>query len=109
MARLASGANDTLSLWDASNSSSLPVGSINLGRNDYVNGSRTFGLNGTASSLTLSGSQLVVVLGTASGVTPTAGGTGTMSWSPGAGLTDRAGNPLGLGAVTETGLADTEF
>ena len=65
--------------------------------------------------MTMSGNTVTVVLGTYSeenlGTRNTAGGSGTMTWSPTAGLTDFAGNPLAASSATESeqGQSDTDF
>jgi len=99
------GGNDSAQIWNAANTAELALGSVNLGRTDYVTASRTFG----SSTMVQSGNTIVVTLGTASGVVPTAGGTGTMTWTPSATATDGAGNACSTAAVTESGAADVEF
>jgi hypothetical protein len=56
-----------------------------------------------------SGSNIIITLGTPEGSVTTAGGTGTMSWSPSFGPRDRAGNDCSTAAVNESGAADKEF
>lgn len=102
-------ADDTLAIYNSTNTSQLPLGSVNLGRGDYVGGDRTFGASGTASTMVMSGSTITITLGTQSGAGTTAGGNGTMSWTPSATATDRAGNACSTTARTETGAVDTEF
>lgn len=105
--------NDTLVVNNAADSAQLPLGAVDLGRGDYagtiLNGDAHFGATGTKSSMTLSGSTLTVTLGTASGNVLTAGGTGTMTWTPSATPTDAAANAMSTAAATETGAADREF
>jgi hypothetical protein len=101
--------NDTLTVFNATNASQLPLGSINLGRVDYTAASITFGATGTASSMVMSGTTITITLGTQSAAATTAAGTGTMSWTPSATATDVAGNGASTAAVTESGTADTEF
>lgn len=103
--------NDVLSVWNAANSSLLPLGSIDLGASDYVSASTTFGSGGTASSLTISGTLVTVTLGTSNASSRTiAGGAGsTMTWTPSASLTDRAGNGCSTTVREETGTLDREF
>jgi hypothetical protein len=103
------GGNDRLQVWDAPNTTILPIGSVDLGRNDYVTTSRTFGAAGTASTAVLSGSAITVTLGTQSGAGTTAAGTGSLSWTPSSSLVDRAGNAMSTTARTETGTADKDF
>jgi hypothetical protein len=107
--RLVSGASDALQIWNATNGTQLPVGNVNLGRNDYISGRITFGASGTPSTMVRSGATLTVTLGTASASAPTAAGSGNMTWSPSAGATDRAGNAASTAPRSETGTADEDF
>jgi hypothetical protein len=104
-----SGSNDLVSVFNASNTAQLPLGTVNLGRNDYVNANATFGVTGTAATMTQSGSTITLVLGTASSGPRTASSTGTMIWSPSATATDRAGNPETTANRSETGTVDRDF
>lgn len=99
------GGNDRLQVWDSANTSQLPLGSVDLGRNDYVGTSRTY----TASPIALSGAVVTVTLGAASGLGTTAAGTGSLSWTPSSGLVDRAGNAVSTATRTESGTADKDF
>lgn len=103
------GGSDTLEVWNAANTAQLPLGTVSLGRTDYVTANRTFGASGTASTMVQSGATITITLGTASGATGTAGGNGTMTWPPSATATDRAGNACSSAGVTESGAADKEF
>jgi hypothetical protein len=103
--------NDVLRVYDSSNSTQLPLGTVDLGRSDVVGG--VLGLGGlsnfTSSTMSVSGSLLTVTLGTpGSGVTTTAA-NGTMQWTPSTTATDRAGNAMSSTAVSESGSADREF
>jgi hypothetical protein len=101
---------DVLTIYNAGNTTVLPTGSIDLGRSDYVTTARTFGASGTSSGLTVSGNDVTVTLGTASGATTTSSSTGSLRWTPGSGSTDRAGNPLtSTAVVAEAGTADKDF
>lgn len=101
--------NDTVTIFNATNTSQLALGSVNLGRTDYTGASITFGATGTASKMVLSGSTVTITLGTQSAAATTAAGTGTMTWTPSASATDAAGNNASTTAVTESGAADKEF
>jgi hypothetical protein len=101
--------NDTVTVFNSTNATQLPLGSINLGRADYTSASITFGATGTASSMTTSGNTVTIVLGTQSAAATTAAATGTMSWTPSASATDAAGNAVSTTAATESGAADKEF
>jgi len=103
------GANDSLQVWNASNGSQLPLGQVDLGRKDYVGGNRTFGASGTASAMVQGGATITITLGTASGAGTTAGGNGTMSWTPSNSAYDRARNACSTAVATESGGADPEF
>lgn len=100
-----SGKNDTLTVYDATNTNQLALGSVDLGRTDYTNSNITFGATGTPSTVGLNGNTVVVTLGTPSAAAHKAGGTGTVKWttSPPAGATDLAGNALIASVVTESG------
>jgi hypothetical protein len=102
--------NDVLTVRNAANTAQLPLGSINLGRKDFVPATRDFGATGTASQMTQNASVITLTLGTPSGTTGIAAGTGSMIWTPSASATDRAGNPSSTTAKTESGAAaDLEF
>jgi hypothetical protein len=101
--------NDRVAIYNATNTVQLALGTVNLGRADYVGTSRTFGVSGTPSSMVMSGSTITVTLGTASGTTSTAAGSGTMIWTPSASAYDRAGNAASSATATESGTADRDF
>jgi len=109
VARMTNATGDPLSVYNAANTTQLPLGSVNLGRNDYVSANATFGATGTASTMVLSGNTITVTLGTASAGPSTASTTGTMTWTPSASAYDRAGNAGTTNARTESGNADKEF
>jgi hypothetical protein len=111
--------NDSVQVWNAANSTVLPLGTVDLGRSDYVagllGGNVRFGASGAASTMTMSGSTVTIVLGTYN-ATPildpargTAGGNGTATWTPAAGPYDRAENAISTAPATESGVADREF
>jgi hypothetical protein len=100
--------NDRLAIRNAANTAQLPLGTVNLGRTDYVFATTTFGASGTASTITQSDNAITITLGTASSGPTTAGFTGSMIWSP-ATATDRAGNAQSTATRTETGTADKDF
>ena len=107
--RLTNATNDTVTIFNSTNTAQLPLGSVNLGRSDYTTASITFGATGTPSTMVLSGSQVVVTLGTQSAAATTAAGTGAMIWTPSATATDLAGNAMSTTTRTETGSADRDF
>ncbi len=102
-------ANDQLQIYNSANSAQLPLGTINLGRTDYVGANRTFGATGTKAKMTRSGNSITVVLGTQSGAGTTAAANGTMAWTPAATPYDRAGNSATTANANESGSADREF
>jgi hypothetical protein len=101
--------SDTVTIFNSTNASQLPLGTISLGRNDYTTASITFGASGTNSTMVMSGTQIVITLGTQSAAGRTAEGTGTMTWTPVATPTDLAGNAMSTTARSETGSADKDF
>lgn len=104
------GNNDTATVFDATNTTQVRLGSVALNGN-YVANDRTFGASGTASTMVQAGSVITVTLGTASGGARTEGIANPVVWttSPPAGATDAASNALTAGNINETGLADVEF
>ena len=107
--RITNATADPLTVYNSTNTTLLPLGSVGLGRNDYVNASATFGASGTASTMVQSANAITVTLGTASAGPTTASTAGTMTWTPSASAYDRAGNAETTTARTETGSADREF
>jgi hypothetical protein len=104
----ATGGNDQLLVYDSTNASVLPLTSatgVNLGTTGYVGANRTFGLTGTASSISRSGNSITVTLGTQSGAGTTSA-AGSMVWNPSATATDRAGSASGTGAITAASKAE---
>ncbi|HEX3241305.1 MAG TPA: hypothetical protein VHR18_14350 [Solirubrobacterales bacterium] len=102
-------AADTVTIYNATNATLLPLGTIALGRTDYTTANLTFGATGTASTMVLSGNQVFITLGTQSAAATTAAATGTMTWTPSATVTDLAGNATATTADTESGAADKDF
>ena len=100
---------DTVTIFNAANTTQLLFGTVSLGRTDYVGSNRTFGASGTASSMVQSGNSITITLGTQSGAGTTASATGTMTWTPSTATYDRAGNAGTATAATESGTADKEF
>ncbi len=93
---------DKLTVYNSANSSSLPLGTIDLRRSDFVSAARTFGATGTKSTLTMTGNNLTITLGTASGSTGTVSQTTNVRWTPNAAATDLAGNGSTTTAYNET-------
>ncbi|MEP6814641.1 MAG: Ig-like domain-containing protein, partial [Marmoricola sp.] len=102
--------SDKLTIYNSTNSTLLPLGTVTLKRTDYVSASLTFGLTGTASTLTMSGSSFTITLGTASKTASvkTAAAAANASWAPSATAKDLAGNAAATTAYVETDL-DSDF
>lgn len=110
---------DALQVYDATNTTALPLGEIQLGRSDYIgvglSGNVRFGASGTPSTMAFAGDTLVVTLGTYNStflvdpIRTTAGGNGTMAWAPVGTPYDRAQNQLSTTPATESGAADRDF
>lgn len=95
-------AKDRLTVYDATNTTQLPLGTVNLNRTDYVGSQpRTFGLSGTPSSITRSGNGFTITLGTPNGNVGTAALPANVTWTPTSGATDLAGNGAFSAAHTE--------
>ena len=103
-------ANVVLTVWDSTGTTQLNLGSVDLGRTDYLAGAGDkLGLF-TGSSMVQSGATITITLGTSAGdATATAAGTSTMTWAPATAATDRAGNAMSGASVNESGTADKEF
>ena len=93
------GGNDSLTV------NGTNLGTVNLGRTDYVATTRTY----ANSTMTASGNTLTIVFGTASGAGTTAAANGTMSWVSSNLVDDRAGNAFSGNTAAETGGGDREF
>jgi hypothetical protein len=107
--RLNTGTTDTVQIYNAANSTLLPLGTVNLARTDYATSNLTFGASGTASTMVLSTSAITITLGTPSASATTAAGTASMIWTPSATAIDRAGNANTTATRTESGTADVDF
>jgi hypothetical protein len=101
--------NDSVTIFNSTNTTQLPFGTVSMNRSDYTSTSRTFGATGTPSTMVMAGNAITFTLGTQSGAATTAAGTGNMSWTPSATAQDRAGNACSTTARTETGTADKDF
>jgi hypothetical protein len=103
-----SGTNDKLTVYASNGTTQLPLGTVALKRGDYVTGAMTFGLTGTASTLTMSGTSLTIRLGNPSGTPATAAAAANATWTPSALVTDLAGNAAATTVYTENDL-DNDF
>jgi hypothetical protein len=101
--------NDVLTIRNAANAAQLPLGSIDLGRTDYVTATVNFGATATASQMRQAGNAIVLTLGTPSAAGTTAAAAAPIVWTPAASATDSAGNATLATAATETGAADLDF
>jgi hypothetical protein len=97
------GGNDTVQIWNAANTTQLPLGTVTLGATNYVTASASF-----SSTMTQSGSAITITLGTITGAT-TRGSAGQMNWAPSTTATDRAANACTATAVNESGGNDRDF
>lgn len=99
-------AGDRVEIRDSTGATVLPFGTISLGRTDFVTATVTF----SAATMTQSAGAITIVLGgTITGTPGTAGGNGTMVWTPSATATDRAGNAMGTTAFNEPNPNDRDF
>ncbi len=96
---------DTVTVFDSANLMQLNLGTVDLSRPGYTGGNRLF----TNSTMTMSGSTITIVLGTANGATTTVGTADNMAWTPSSAATDLAGNACSATIATETGAANKEF
>lgn len=101
--------NNRFTVYNAGNTTQLALGSVNLQRPDYITANATFGLTGTASTMSLTGNTITVTLGTASAGPATTATAAAMVWSPSVTATDRAGNAESATTRTETGASDKDF
>lgn len=110
--------NDELFVYNSTNTEELPLGTVNMGGGEYVNGllggALTFGASGTRSTMAMSGNTVKITFGTQGTegllVSPTTTGSATtMTWSPTATPYDRAANPMSTAMVTESGGARKNF
>lgn len=97
--------NDILTVYDTTNTTQLPIGSISLGTKNFVTATSYFGPStaATKSTMVQSGNNLTITLGTqtAGTASTSAGANGT--WTPVATPYDRAGNVLNTTTYTQTG------
>lgn len=102
------GSNDMLTVWDATNTTQLPLGAVDLAQ-DYVAATVTFGASGTPSTMTQSGTTISVTLGTQAGTTNKVTSSATAVWTPSSAATDAAGNGCSTAPVNESGVYDRNF
>jgi hypothetical protein len=100
------GGGDRLQVWDAAGTTQVPLGTINLNRNDYTTSTLSF--NG--STMTQSGGAITITLGgPVVGTVTTVGAAASMAWTPSATATDKAGNAISTAAFNEPAPVDYDF
>jgi chitinase len=102
--RFDNGNPDVMTIFDAANTAQIALGSFTSGKK-YVTANTIF----SGSTMVLSGSSVVVTLGTPSGSTAAAKGSTTLQWTVSTAATDLAGNPVTAATVSESGAADPDF
>ena len=108
--------DDSFAIYNAANSSQLPLGTVDLNAPDYTGGGllgsqppSLFGATGTASTMVQSGSTITITLGTQSGEAADTGSTTTTAWDSSTTPYDAAGNNATGNAANESGGGDKEF
>jgi hypothetical protein len=95
--------NDTLTVYNDTNSTLLKLGTVELQRSYVGQSSTTFGASGTHSTLTMSGSSFTIALGTWDGSgTMNTVSNGNVRWDPDTSATDLAGNTASTNPFNET-------
>jgi hypothetical protein len=81
--------SDTLTFYDAANTTQLALGSVSLGDKGYVTAGARF-----SATMQANGASVVITLGTPTAPASfTVGASGRATWTPSAGATDLIGNP----------------
>jgi hypothetical protein len=103
-------AHDIVTFWDQTNTTQLPLGTIDMGRAGYVDNGQTisYGATGTASTLVQSTATLTITLGTPSAAGNRVTNTTRLTWDSTTTPTDLAGNSATGNAVTQ-GTAARQF
>jgi hypothetical protein len=102
--RFSDGNPDVVTVYNATNTVQLALGSVDTGKK-YFDVSGVF----TGSTMVLSGSTIAITLGPPSDPTKKATGTSRLDWTTSTAATDRAGNPLIGALVSEAGAGDLDF
>lgn len=99
--------SDQMEIWNASNAAQIQIGTVRLGRSNFVTGDVSF----TGSTMAMSGSTVVITLGVPDSPASigTVNGNGVLRWTPVATMYDWAANLCGTGVVNESGANDAEF
>jgi chitinase len=93
----------------------IPVGTIELGASNYLNGNAgsyiVYGATGstTPSTMTRIGSTIVLTLGVTHEASLTSTTRANMSWNPSTSATDIAGNPVSSTTTKQSGTARINF
>lgn len=103
---LGASGGDRLEAYNTIFSTQVTLGTLDLGRTDYVAGGSLWF---PKSTMTMSGSSVTIVLAELFGTPGTAAGNGVMTWTPSDSATDHAGNPASETPLSEPGPADREF
>jgi hypothetical protein len=96
---------DRVQIWDATNTTQLPLGTVRLGATGYTATTILF----SNSSMTVTGSTTTVVLGTPNAAGGTAVVSSNTKWTPTNTATDLAGNACQNTAVNEPVSGTPEF
>lgn len=97
------GSEDTLTVFDSSNSTQIPIGTVGIGGTGYFSANVTYGATGTHSTMSMDSSGVVTItLGavSASGSVATNTNPNRMDWTPSATATDLAGNACSASKLT---------
>jgi hypothetical protein len=99
------GGGDRVQIWDATDTTQLPLGIVRLGATGYTTTAVSF----TNSTMTISGNAVTIVLGTPNGPVGNAVVSSNTRWTPTTVTTDWAGSATRNTAVNEPVPADPEF
>jgi predicted ribosomally synthesized peptide with SipW-like signal peptide len=96
--------SDKLVVYDSTNTTQLPLGTLDLINSNYVTSNVTFGVTGTPSTIQRSGNNLIVTLGTPSATCGT-GNQAKIKWTPGSTMTNRGGYAVPTTTFTQANNA----
>ena len=96
---------NTVTIWNAANTTQLPLGSVNLGAAYITTATATF-----SATMSQSGTTITLTLGgLTSGTVKTNVTARAMVWTPNATAKDAAGNACSTSNKTESGATDIDF
>jgi hypothetical protein len=98
-------AGDSVTIFNAANTTQLPLGVADIGKKNYTSASVVF----TGSTMVMSGSTITVTLGTPGGTGARIGNVANIVWTPSAVATDRAGKACSTATATQSGPARRAF